>query len=426
MYSLVQHGQLTWILTKEKFVPHVILQSTTESWTILLQYWHCQISQRCRIWITFDFQRWRIRSLFLTEWSLFQAWSLIPLHWIWPQAEHIILITSSLFFTTDVVRHHSKKMQTTSEFREIEDDGLGRTQLLISMKGPVDNPRFGYDRKGRRRKSKMILWKKSRTWKASWRRNLECSGKIHPEWRAGRKKKNCRLTGAVASNHLKVSLIISFNTLFSFRLPFFSRDLGWFAHVFCAWDTDIDLVEIFEIKCHFWFPISRKSTIFVTSALEILSETGVFLNMQADVNIYTQKQRWKLLLLIAALLIGAASLWYTNKLVDNWLTKSTKKLSYGQKLQRLADVSEVNTDINFLSSVISNNNTIPVIWADENFKVISSRNLDSLAFTGYNLNKQVLIMREQHEPIEIKIAQNFKQYILYKDSELLIRLRYYP
>lgn len=35
-------------------------------------------------------------------------------------------------------------------------------------------------------------------------------------------------------------------------------------------------------------------------------------------------------------------------------------------------------------------------------------------------------MRSQHEPIEIKIAQNFKQYILYKDSELLVRLRYYP
>lgn len=47
-----------------------------------------------------------------------------------------------------------KKVQTNSEFGEIEDDGLGRTQLLISMKGPVDNPRFGYDRTGVKEKLK--------------------------------------------------------------------------------------------------------------------------------------------------------------------------------------------------------------------------------------------------------------------------------
>ena len=145
-------------------------------------------------------------------------------------------------------------------------------------------------------------------------------------------------------------------------------------------------------------------------------------------NIYTQKQRWKLLLLVAALLIGAASLWYTNKLVNKLADEEHKKIElWAEATKRLADVSEVNTDINFLSSVISNNNTIPVIWADENFKVISSRNLDSLrALDSTYLKNQVAVMRSQHEPIEIKIAQNFKQYILYKDSELLVRLRYYP
>ncbi len=39
------------------------------------------------------------------------------------------------------------KQQNNSEFGEIEDDGLGHTKLFISMKGPVDNPRFAYDKK---------------------------------------------------------------------------------------------------------------------------------------------------------------------------------------------------------------------------------------------------------------------------------------
>lgn len=145
-------------------------------------------------------------------------------------------------------------------------------------------------------------------------------------------------------------------------------------------------------------------------------------------NIYTQKQRWKILLLIAALLIGTASLWYTNRLVKKLSVEERKKIElWAEATRRLADISEINSDINFLSIVISNNNTIPVIWADDKFEVISYRNLDSLKALekGY-LQKQVGIMRLEHTPIEIKIGKNLKQYILYKDSDLLVRLRFYP
>ena len=145
-------------------------------------------------------------------------------------------------------------------------------------------------------------------------------------------------------------------------------------------------------------------------------------------NIYTQKQRWKILLLIAALLIGTASLWYTNRLVKKLSVEERKKIElWAEATRRLADISEINSDINFLSIVISNNNTIPVIWADDKYDVISYRNLDSLKALdkGY-LQKQVGIMRLEHAPIEIKIGKNLKQYILYKDSDLLVRLRFYP
>ena len=144
-------------------------------------------------------------------------------------------------------------------------------------------------------------------------------------------------------------------------------------------------------------------------------------------NIYTQKQRWKILLLIAALLIGAASLWYTNKLVKKLSEEERKKIElWAEATRRLSDVTEVNSDLNFLSSVINNNNTIPVIWATDSFKVISCRNLDSLqSLDAKFLEKQVNIMLKEHPPIEIKIGQ-LRQYILYKDSDLLNRLRYYP
>lgn len=127
-------------------------------------------------------------------------------------------------------------------------------------------------------------------------------------------------------------------------------------------------------------------------------------------------------------MIGGASLWYTNRLVKKLSEEERKKIElWAEATRRLADMSEMNSDINFLSNVISNNNTIPVIWADDKFSVISYRNLDSLRSLDSNyLVEQVEVMRAEHDPIEIKIGQHLKQYILYKDSELLVRLRYYP
>ena len=59
-----------------------------------------------------------------------------------------------------------KAKQNNSEFGEIEDDGLGRTMLHLSMKGPIDNPKFGYDRKGAGEKMKTDLAREKQTMKA--------------------------------------------------------------------------------------------------------------------------------------------------------------------------------------------------------------------------------------------------------------------
>lgn len=51
---------------------------------------------------------------------------------------------------SDVLGKKMKDQQT--EFGTIEDDGLGHTRLFLSMKGPVDNPKFSYDSKSVSRK----------------------------------------------------------------------------------------------------------------------------------------------------------------------------------------------------------------------------------------------------------------------------------
>jgi anti-sigma regulatory factor (Ser/Thr protein kinase) len=146
------------------------------------------------------------------------------------------------------------------------------------------------------------------------------------------------------------------------------------------------------------------------------------------VNIYAQKQRWKLLLLTAALLIGAASLWYTNKLVKSLADEERKKINlWAEATKKLADVSELNTDLGFPYAVISDNTTIPVILTDSAFNMITFRNLDSVQMrNSLQADAEIAEMRDSHEPIEITLPGQNKNYILYKDSTLLVKLRYYP
>jgi hypothetical protein len=146
------------------------------------------------------------------------------------------------------------------------------------------------------------------------------------------------------------------------------------------------------------------------------------------VNIYTRKQRWKLILLLIALFIGIGSLWYTNQLVKKLSVEEKKKVElWAEATRQISDFNTEPGDISFALSVLTNNTTVPVILTDGNNQVISTRNLDSLLSEDASyLKKELQIMKEQHEPITISFASNQKNYIYYKDSYILTQLRFYP
>ncbi len=145
-------------------------------------------------------------------------------------------------------------------------------------------------------------------------------------------------------------------------------------------------------------------------------------------NIYTQKQKWKLLLLAAAILIGLLSLWYTNNLVKKLSEEERKKVElWAEASRQLADISVESGDVGFTLNVLQNNNTVPAILTDEQMRFVSGKNLDSTkAGDSSYIKHELEIMRKQHEPIEIVFANNQKNFIYYRDSDLLNQLRYYP
>ncbi len=145
-------------------------------------------------------------------------------------------------------------------------------------------------------------------------------------------------------------------------------------------------------------------------------------------NIYQKKQQWKLILLIIAVLIGAGSLAYTNKLVKELASQEKKTVElWTQAMEILINTEDPNTDLSFPLSVIHNNKTIPVILADNAGEVINFINIDSLKMKNEKFRQnQISKMKSANDSLVIDLGSNDRNYIFYSDSLVLNRLLYFP
>lgn len=145
---------------------------------------------------------------------------------------------------------------------------------------------------------------------------------------------------------------------------------------------------------------------------------------------YKYKIRLKYILLIIAVIIGVSSLLYTNRLVKELKLEEKKKVElWAEATQQLIelDLNDTVTNINFLVKVIENNSTVPVILMNEKGDTTTTRNLRSKRLKNPKyLARQVEIMKKEHDPIEIVLGNDEKNYIYYKDSLILTKLAYFP
>lgn len=144
-------------------------------------------------------------------------------------------------------------------------------------------------------------------------------------------------------------------------------------------------------------------------------------------NIYHQKQRWKIYLLIAALFIVVGSFMFTNDLTKKLAKEERKRVELWAKgMKELTQNRDLDRDYSFILEVIKENETVPMILTDENEQVLSTRNVNLPDRNrGAELHQLINEMKSEHEPIEINLPEG-KQYIFYKDSTLLTRLSFFP
>ena len=146
-------------------------------------------------------------------------------------------------------------------------------------------------------------------------------------------------------------------------------------------------------------------------------------------NIYKHKARWKLALLIFAVIIGLVSLLYTNNLVKRLKTEERKKVEiWAEAPRQIASTSDTTSRyFEFLLSIIEGNNTIPVILTDGFDSIISANNFDTTRINDIDyLRAKLARFKEKNEPIVIDLGDGTINLIYYNDSVILRQLIYYP
>lgn len=145
--------------------------------------------------------------------------------------------------------------------------------------------------------------------------------------------------------------------------------------------------------------------------------------------LYLKKRRWKLLLLLVAIIIGAASFQYTNWLARKMAEEEHKSVAvWAEATRRLTSpVDDPDDNMSFLVSILEGNTDIPIIWTDSARNIISAANINySEKRKNQVLKRELNKMVRDREPIKIVVSDNEIQYIYYRDSKTLQNLKFFP
>ncbi len=169
------------------------------------------------------------------------------------------------------------------------------------------------------------------------------------------------------------------------------------------------------------------------------------------VSIYSQKRRWKIILLLAGMVIIALSLWFTDMMIAriaqeernrvriwaNAIQRKAELVNYTEDFfqeirkeerkrveiwaeasRRLIEANE-NEDLTFYLDIISGNENVPVILTDMNDSIQTAANVDFNPDTVAVLRGTLKEEFTQYPPLE----DTYGQLIYYKESLLYTRLR---
>ncbi|HEY9048214.1 MAG TPA: HAMP domain-containing sensor histidine kinase [Ohtaekwangia sp.] len=154
---------------------------------------------------------------------------------------------------------------------------------------------------------------------------------------------------------------------------------------------------------------------------------------------YQSNTTFKWIVLVVSILISVGSIYYTKILVDQLKGRERQQVQlYAKAIEYTANEEDTYGDVNFIAQeILFQNNSIPIVQADANGKVLSYRNLDMPESWPQKRKEEFLqsemnVMRETYDPITVTLRDPQTgevfgtQFIYYKNSFLLKQLIAYP
>ena len=153
-------------------------------------------------------------------------------------------------------------------------------------------------------------------------------------------------------------------------------------------------------------------------------------------NIYDSRRIWKIALVVVAMLLVALFLFISNRLVKNLARQERARMEIWAGATREL-VTSTNTDVDFLLSIITENDNIPVLLVDDQGNILEQRNFrlpeplnpENPELKGKNLKylkDKLSSLRNSSNKIEIRLDETTVQYLYYEDSTVLKQLAYFP
>ncbi|RYD73300.1 MULTISPECIES: HAMP domain-containing sensor histidine kinase [Pedobacter] len=152
-------------------------------------------------------------------------------------------------------------------------------------------------------------------------------------------------------------------------------------------------------------------------------------------NPYQKKRRWKFFLLIFAILIGIASVFYTDSFVKKMEREEANQFQLWVKITERSMLLYDNDNFTSVVEDVRENTKMPVIVVNNDGTILSSSGLDStktwypdndkLVYDSLYFVRELKTMKKQHRPVVMNIMGQEKL-AYYKDSFILTQLRYFP
>lgn len=144
-------------------------------------------------------------------------------------------------------------------------------------------------------------------------------------------------------------------------------------------------------------------------------------------DVYTGKNWWKAALITFGVIIGIVSLFYTESFLKELRLEEERKIKLWAKAVEAVFIADDDSNLAFYSQIIQDNKTIPVILTDQDDQIIAHRNLDVSEINPEKyLARKLEEFKNSGQMIENTYIDGKTNFLYYKGSSLLTKLRWYP